>query len=453
MTRLEAGIPLSESGEGETDNLNAENELPAGRSGPTVGCSLKQLDTRSLLYTTRRLISNTEGPRTDWISPLCILLLSIIGLFFIYSAQAFVGGSYWIRQMIWLVLGAGVYGVVSRIDYKLYLENAFWIYAAAVVLLLLIWTPLGVEREGAKRWLDFGIMAYQPAEAAKVCTCIMIASILARSEVGTIRESVWTLLKVFLVTAIPMVLIFAQPDLGSCLIIPPMMLALLYVSKLSQRFFLAVFALVMCMGVLIGFDLFRYSGYLKANDLSAMEARGAYQKESWLPLRDYQRERIMTFIAPEVVDPRGTGSAWNSNQAQQAVGTGGLTGKGWLSGLQARLGYLPRSVAHNDFIFAVLAEEKGFIGGLLVIGLFTLLLANGVRIAGMARDRFGMLLAVGVTVIFIIHVFINIGMTIGLTPITGLPLPFLSYGGSFILSCCILQGIVQSVYRYRRAFA
>jgi rod shape determining protein RodA len=231
------------------------------------------------------------------------------------------------------------------------------------------------------------------------------------------------------------------------------MIALLYVSKLSQRFFLAVFGLVLCLGTLISMDLYRYSGFLEENNLTAHEARGAYQTQSWIPLRDYQRERIMTFIAPEVVDPRGTGSAWNSNQAQQAVGTGGLTGKGWQSGLQARLGYLPRSVAHNDFIFAVLAEEKGFIGGLLVIGLFSLLLANGVRIAGMARDRFGMLLSVGVTVIFTIHVFINIGMTIGLTPITGLPLPFLSYGGSFILSCCILQGIVQSVYRYRRAFS
>lgn len=406
-----------------------------------------------ILYRTRRLISNTQETRTDWISPVCMILLAVIGLFFIYSAQAFVGGSYWIRQIVWLVLGTGVYGVVSRIDYKIYLENAFWVYAAAVVLLLLIWTPLGVVREGARRWLDLQFMAYQPAEAAKICTMIMISSILARSDVGTIRQSVWALLKVFFVTAIPMILIFAQPDLGSCLIIPPMMLALLYVSKLSQRFFLAVFGLVLCLGTVIGIDLVRYSQFLEAENQTALEARGAYQGQSWVPLRDYQRERIMTFIAPEVVDPRGTGSAWNSNQAQQAVGTGGLTGKGWQSGLQARLGYLPRSVAHNDFIFAVLAEEKGFVGGLLVIGLFSLLLANGVRIAGMARDRFGMLLAVGVTVIFIIHVFINIGMTIGLTPITGLPLPFLSYGGSFILSCCILQGIVQSVYRYRRAFS
>jgi len=406
-----------------------------------------------MLDTTRRLISNTQHTRTDWIGPMVILALSIIGIFFIYSAQAFAGGTYWMKQMVWLALGSGVYLVLSRIDYKIYMENAFWFYAAAVVLLLLVlFSPLGLTREGAQRWLNFGIMAYQPSEAAKVCSLIFIASILARSELGTIRQSIWVLLKVFVVAAIPMILIFAQPDLGSCLIIPPTMLALLYVSRLSQRFFLAVFGLVLCLGTVLSIDLFQYSHYLSDNGLTALEARGKYQVESWVPLRDYQRERIMTFIAPDVVDPRGTGSAWNSNQAQQAVGTGGFLGKGFQSGLQARLGYLPRSVAHNDFIFAVLAEEKGFVGGLFVIGLFTVLLANGVRIASMSRDRFGMFLAVGVTVIFTIHVFINIGMTIGMTPITGLPLPFLSYGGSFILSCCILQGIIQSVHRYRRAF-
>jgi len=419
---------------------------------------LSQLDTRILLDTTRRLISNTQHSRSDWISPVVMLLLGVIGVFFIYSSHAFLGANYWIRQIIWMGLGAVVYLIVSRIDYKIYLENALWFYLISLILLLMLFFSslgvplLGVSREGAWRWLDFGIMAYQPSEAAKICSLIMIASILARSEVGTIRQSLWVLLKVFFVTAIPMILIFAQPDLGSCLILPPTMLALLYVSKLSQRFFLAVFGLVLCLGTVLSIDLYNYSLFLKETDLSAIEARGQFEEQSWFPLRDYQRERIMTFIAPEVVDPRGTGSAWNSVQAQQAVGTGGLLGKGWLSGLQARLGYLPRSVAHNDFIFAVLAEEKGFVGGLLVIGLFSVLLANGVRIAGIARDRFGMLLAVGVTVIFTIHVFINIGMTIGLTPITGLPLPFLSYGGSFILSCCILQGIVQSVHRYRRAF-
>lgn len=413
---------------------------------------LQRLETKYLLDTTRRVISSTEHIRTDWISPVCIALLACIGTFFIYSAQAFSGGDFWIRQIVWLMLGAGVYGATARIDYKILLENASWFYLAGIVLLLLVWTPLGVTREGARRWLDFGIMAYQPAEAAKVGTLIMIASILARSDVQTLQHSLWTLGKVFIIATLPMVLIFLQPDLGSCLIIPPMTLALLYVSNLSQRFFVAVFAAVLCSAAVVGWDLYRYSEFLAKEELTAMQARGLYAETSWLPMRDYQRERILTFVAPEVVDPRGTGPAWNANQAKQAVGTGGLFGKGWQGGLQARLGYLPRSVAHNDFIYAVLAEEKGFIGGIVVIGLFSALLANGVRIAGMARDRFGMLLAVGVSVIFTIHVFINIGMSIGLTPITGLPLPFLSYGGSFILSCSILQGIIQSVHRHRRAF-
>lgn len=414
---------------------------------------MRTLDSNRLLDSTRKLIETTQESRTDWVGPCCMLLLSIIGIFFIYSSQAFVGGTFWIKQIVWIFLGSAVYTVVAKVDYKIYLENALWFYLAAILLLLLIWSPLGVEREGARRWLNFGIMAYQPAEAAKVCTLIMIASILARSELGEIRESLSVILKVLFFTGIPMLLIFSQPDLGSCLIIPPMMLAMLYVSRLSEAFFASVFAAVLLAVGILSADLVRYSQFLETEGLSAMEARGEYEESSWLPMRDYQRERIMTFIAPEVVDPRGTGSAWNSNQAQQAVGTGGLFGKGWQQGLQARLGYLPRSVAHNDFIFAVLAEEKGFIGGVLVIGIFSLLLANGVRIAGSSRDRFGMLLATGVTMVFVIHVFINIGMTIGLTPITGLPLPFMSYGGSFILSCCILQGIVQSVFRHRRVFA
>ncbi|MDV7392622.1 FtsW/RodA/SpoVE family cell cycle protein, partial [Arthrospira platensis SPKY1] len=148
-------------------------------------------------------------------------MLATTGLFFIHSAQ--LGGSinYWSRQLLWLAIGAFVYAVVSWIDYKVYLENALWLFLLAVVLLLLLWTPIGVEREGARRWLNLQILAFQPSEAAKVGTLVMIASILARSELGTIRESLWVLFKVFIVTVIPMFLIFIQPDLGSCLIIPP----------------------------------------------------------------------------------------------------------------------------------------------------------------------------------------------------------------------------------------
>ena len=128
-------------------------------------------------------------------------------------------------------------------------------------------------------------------------------------------------------------------------------------------------------------------------------------------------------------------------------------GKGWLEGTQAKLGYLPRTVAHNDFIFSIIGEETGFIGGLIILGIFTILIANGFRIAALARDHFGTLLCVGVSTLFLVHVFINVGMTVGLAPVTGLPLPFLSYGGSFVLSCCILQGLIQSVYRHRKNYS
>jgi rod shape determining protein RodA len=178
---------------------------------------------------------------------------------------------------------------------------------------------------------------------------------------------------------------------------------------------------------------------------------GDYQ--SLLPIHNYQRNRILTFVAPDVVDPSGTGASWNANQAKISAATGGLSGKGLFKGTQAQLGYLPQAVAHNDFIFSVIAEETGFLGSAFIVGLFCLMVANGIRIAGLARDRFGMQLAIGVSILFLVHFFINIGMTIGITPITGLPLPFLSYGGSFVLSCFILQGLVQSVYRYRKDFS
>jgi rod shape determining protein RodA len=189
---------------------------------------------------------------------------------------------------------------------------------------------------------------------------------------------------------------------------------------------------------------------MEAHGYSFITDRGAYEHHSWVPLHDYQRNRILGFAAPEKIDPKGTESVYNLTQSLISVGSGGLKGKGWTDGTQAQLGYLPRSVATNDFIFSVIAEEKGFLGSIAVLGLFGVVLFNGIRIAGLARDRLGTLLAIGVTVLFTVHVFVNIAMTIGLVPITGIPLPFISYGGSFVLSCCLLQGLVQSVYRFRK---
>lgn len=413
----------------------------------------------------RRFIRQSEDHRSDWLSPVCILLLGVIGVIFIHSAQIYTGGNSWRMQILWLLIGAGAYLTVSLVNYKVFLEYAHIFYWAGVLLLVPlalqallidfrtgIKIPLVETRFGATRWLNLGVASVQPSELAKIGTLVMVASLLARSEVGTVRESIKVLLKVGFAFFIPVLLIFAQPDLGSSLVFPPMVFALLYISKLSEKFFITVFSLFMCGVAVIGLDSYRYQQHLEARGLTPLQGAGSYEQHSLLPLRDYQRNRILAFVAPEVVDPLGNGVAWNLNQSLIAVAGGGLTGKGLNEGTQAKLGYLPPTVAPNDFIFSVLAEESGFLGGMVVLTLFLLLVVNGFRIAGLARDRFGKLLATGVSVIFLVHITVNIGMTIGLMPITGLPLPFLSYGGSFVLSCCILQGFIQSVYRYRKDF-
>lgn len=408
---------------------------------------------QSLVYPGERL-------RFDFLNPLCILMLCAIGLLFIFSAQISYDGGHWKRQLFWIVIGLGVYGTISAINYKIFLEYAHFIYIAGIVGLILTmpFSPISYEDMGARRWIDLGVTRVQPTEGAKIGTLIMAASMLSRSEIGSVRDSLLVLAKVALVFLVPMLLIFLQPDLGSSLVFPPMIFALLYVSRLSEKFFLSAFAAFAIALAVLGVDIYGYSQHLEAQraadrsgSSTQSEVIGDY--ESLLPIHNYQRNRILTFVAPDVVDPSGTGASWNANQAKISAATGGLSGKGVFKGTQAQLGYLPQAVAHNDFIFSVIAEETGFLGSAFVVGLFCLMVANGIRIAGLARDRFGMYLAVGVSVLFLVHFFINIGMTIGITPITGLPLPFLSYGGSFVLSCFILQGLVQSVYRYRKDFS
>lgn len=410
-----------------------------------------------------------ERLRFDFLNPLCILMLCAVGLLFIYSAQISYAGGHWKRQLFWIVISLAVYGTISSLNYKIFLEYAHFIYMAGIFGLLLTMpiSPISYEDMGARRWIDLGVTRVQPTEGAKIGTLIMAASILARSEIGTVRDSLLVLAKVAGVFLLPMLLIFLQPDLGSSLVFPPMIFALLYVSRLSEKFFMSAFAVFAIALAVLGADIYGYSQYLEARrgaersgEATAAEVAGAKDAKdatseyrSLLPLKNYQRNRILAFVAPDVVDPSGTGASWNANQAKISAATGGLSGKGYLKGTQAQLGYLPQAVAHNDFIFSVIAEETGFLGSAFVVGLFCLMVANGIRIAGLARDRFGMYLAIGVSVLFLVHFFINIGMTIGITPITGLPLPFLSYGGSFVLSCFILQGLVQSVYRYRKDFS
>ncbi len=391
--------------------------------------------------------------RTQWdlLTPLALAGLGLFGLAFIYSAQLSAQGADWIKQLIFLGLGAGVYLAVSLIDYRFWLSVAHWFYVACLLpLVLVLFLNNGQNLKwGAHRWIDLGYFSFQPSETAKIAVLLITASLLIRSKIGTVTQSLGTLGKLALAVGAPMILILKQPDLKSAIVLPPMVFSMLYVSRLSARFFAgALGAFALLLG-LVAWDTYNYKSYIESHDYPWKHAEQNISG-SWLPFRDYQRNRIVGFVWPDKIGTKGAG--WNQSQSLISVGSGGLTGKGWTEGTQAQLGYLPRTVAHNDFIFSVIAEEKGFLGSLTVLGLFGLVLFNGIRIAGSARDRFGTLLAIGVTVLFGVHVFVNIAMTIGLVPITGIPLPFISYGGSFVLSCCLLQGLVQSVWRFRKDF-
>jgi len=398
------------------------------------------------------VFKTTTRERWDPWTPIAMAGLGAFGIAFIYSAQLPVQGRGWMVQMLWLFLGAGVYVTVSLIDYQFWLGVAHWIYALCLVPLVLVLVPgIGTEVYGSQRWIRLGMFSFQPSDTANMAVLLITASLLVRSEIGTVRQSLGVLGKLALAVGAPVLLILRQPDFKSAIVLPPMVFSMLYVSRLSARFFAGALAAFLLVIGLVAWDTWRYMDFMEANGYSFQNDRGLYEKHSWVPLHDYQRNRILSFIDPDKIDPIGIG--WNQRQSLISVGSGGLYGKGWTEGTQARLGYLPRSVAHNDFIFSVIAEEKGFLGSITVLSLFGLMLFNGIRIAGLSRDRFGTLLALGVTVLFMVHVFVNIAMTIGLVPITGIPLPFISYGGTFVLSCCLLQGLVQSVYRFRKDFA
>ena len=412
-----------------------------------------------------RLLRPATRSHWDWLTPAALLALGAVGVAFIYSAQHSIPQAAtaswlrqdWFKQMLFLGLGAGVYLVVSLIDYRFWLRVAHGFYLLCLVPLVIVLIP-GISGEaasrwGAQRWIPLGPFSFQPSETAKVAVLLIVAGVLTRSRIGTVTESLGALGKLALAVGLPMILILLQPDLKSAIVLPPMVFSMLYVSRLSPRFFAGALGAFLLLVGAVAWDTSRYVAYMEANAKSFSRDKGAFEDSTWfrLPLHDYQRNRLLSFINPDKYDPNGID--WNQRQSLISVGSGGLAGKGWTEGTQAQLGYLPRSVAHNDFIFAVIAEEKGFLGSLTVLGLFGIVLFNGIRIADSARDRLGTLLAIGVTALFAVHVFVNIAMTIGLVPITGIPLPFISYGGSFVLSCCMLQGLVQSVWRFRREFA
>jgi rod shape determining protein RodA len=372
----------------------------------------------------------------------------LTSLFFIFSAEAGAAHGKWKAQGLWIILGGLVYLITSLVHYKTYLRYGHILYLISLVFLLLLWTPLGQRAFGALRWLNMHFFLIQPSELAKVGTLLYLAGLLTRSKMGTLRQSLGILAQVGGLVSLPFVLIFLQPDLGSAFVFPIMVFALLYVSRLPKQFFVGALGVFLLVVGAVSWDVSRYYQFLKTHELSAHRDLGTYEKHSLLPLKDYQRNRILSFVSPESIDPQGIGVGWNLKQSLISVGSGGFWGKGHNQGTQAKLGYLPQAVARNDFIFSVFAEEMGFLGSVCMLCAYGSLILNNLRVAALSADRFGLFVCVGVATVLVVHVFVNIGMTLGIMPITGVPLPFFSYGGSSLLIFCALQGIVQSVYRY-----
>ena len=347
--------------------------------------------------------------RMDWLLFSAMVALAVASALFIYSASYHGPGQpikdFYKMQMVWFVVGLLIYLAVSLVDYRLICQWATVWYVVAIGLLVLVLVT-GQMVYGARRWLGWHGFGIQPAETAKLATLLTVSYYLFHHTLQTRRElkTVWITIAMM---SVPFVLIMLEPDLGSALVLIPICFGLMFVAGVRVKHL----ALVAALGIVlagVGLPIMWKS------------------KENRTGRRSYQKDRLTVFFHR---DYDLTGAGWNI-----AVGSGGMTGRGYLQGTQNLLGYLPRSVTPNDFLFSVIAEEEGFVGSLVIILLYAVLLFSGLRIAANARDRLGMLLATGVVVMLFFHIFINVGMTIGLMPVTGLPLPLLSYGGSFVLA-------------------
>jgi rod shape determining protein RodA len=398
-----------------------------------------------------RALNNKELP-VLWPMWLALVGLMLMGGFFIFSAtqaQEHASQLPWHRQLFFkqtLIYGLGL-SIAATVCLVQYHKMARWslvLYWLTILLLILVLVPaIGTKIYGARRWINLGFFQFQPSEFAKIAFLLAQAHFLSR-PVEELR-SVGLFAKSLGLTALPFVLIVLEPDLGSALVLIPIGLAMMFVAGMPVKYLgRLVGGAALVIGLLVGYVLFAPPA---------------------LPplLEDYQRSRLMVYFGRDFAPANATPAErqrareiqrqqeYNVRQALISVGSGGLTGKGWRQGTQNALGYLPRAVAHNDFIFSVIAEEKGFMGSVIVLTLYAVVLFTGIKVAGQARDRLGKLLAVGVVAMLFSHVFINIGMNIRLMPVTGIPLPLLSYGGTSVLCSLIAAGILQNVYLYRRS--
>ncbi len=365
----------------------------------------------------REAVSSRRGNRPDWILFGTMALLALFGLLMIYSATRAGGIVSMERQMIFVVAGVLTFLVTSQIDYREYRHLTPYLYGLMVLLLAAVFAfP---ERGGARRWIELPLFDLQPSEFMKVMMVLAIASVIAPHSRDDDRPGLsWPkLVLVLAATTLPAALIYLQPDLGTMLVFVFVALAMLFAGGATWRQLTAV----------VGFG---------AAIVTFMFQTGR--------IRGYQMDRIRVLFDP-TIDPQGIG--YNLAQSKLAVGSGELFGRGLFQGTQTNFQYVPEQ--ETDFIFTAVAEQLGFVGGLLVLAAFTVLVWRLLLIAANGRDRFGALIVVGISAMFVFHVFINVGMTMGIMPVTGLPLPFLSLGGSSFLAMSFALGIANSVWLRR----
>lgn len=348
-----------------------------------------------------------------------ILALNVIGLINLYSAThgptSTDVASLFVSQIMWLAVGWTVFLVMTLLDYAMIGRIALGIYVLNLGAILYV-TFFGKVALGAQRWIDLGFFRYQPSETMKLALIMMMAKILSTRSTHGSGMGFKEMGAPLLILGIPFVLVVEQPDLGTAMTLAAIGGSMLIFTKIRRLILISIITLgIIALPI------------------------------AWkFVLHDYQKNRVLTFLSP-TSDPRGTG--YNSIQSKIAVGSGRFFGKGFMKGTQSQLEFLPER--HTDFIYSVLSEEHGFVGSISVVGLFCFLFFTGIRIASNARDKFGALLTVGVLCYVFWHMFVNIGMVIGLLPIVGVPLPLLSYGGSSMLTTMAGLGIVSSV-AYRR---
>lgn len=355
----------------------------------------------------------------DWTLLGIILLIASIGILNLYSTTSnmeVAGTPFYLKQIFWLLIGLAMMMTIAFIEYRFYADFAYIVYTIALILLLAV-LGYGIITSGAQRWVKIGSLSFQPSEFVKISLILALAKFFKQPPP---REgySLKSLLFPFLFLLLPTVLILKQPDLGTAIILVLVFFSILFFVKIRWSSLL-----ILTLG--------------GASILPLL----------WNFLKEYQKRRIITFFNPDL-DPLGAG--YHLIQSKIAVGSGEIIGKGFMKGTQSKLGFLPER--QTDFIFSALGEEWGFIGCLIVVGLYFALIMWGLHIAIQSKDRFGAILAFGVVAMLFWHIFINIGMVLGMMPVVGIPLPLFSYGGSFLISTMIGIGLLLNVSMRRFLF-